>query len=1583
MPTFNTKPTQRVTRSMIPRSVGASDDHARVETGGLRSPPSTDAASQGTSQGSSSRQRAPSARHQDPLRLRSAIQPRLEEAETEAFETILELQELPENDEENRPQLEQDLVKLQRKIASLQVQISLLNGMVPVSPNTNIGSPSPSTSSQFNPANAFKVPADLPRYGKGAKEIRDAGKFLRRFEISLRSCGLDFDGHWERLLPACMVEDYELDFVSRRLLHRQYPWETTKLMFQQHFGNPHLSIKKLCEWNNLNGPVGSETLQEYFDRVASIMGDAGVDGNLKQNALHLLQTLNKELRMHLATASAFSPGSLNTVQQVIDRALDINTTVGVLAAAPHTKHCDLHGTGSHSTAECRAKGSMMPGHKKSTSECSIHGPCGHTTHECRALQQQTKHQAAVPSNAKSPTNNQITCHKCNATGHYANVCPVKTATQANATFSSGKTLQPQHLRLAAVHEDTPAPTTADEQSMLHEDEENAWQAYGTELLTDSQQLRSMHLIDNMYNTTPMREVVVPATVNGICVQALVDSGATNTYISATFVKNHDFPITPASGAISLGKQGANFDRIGYVHADLAIGPKVVKGATLEIFDLPHNGPPICIGMDLFGTLGFSIGGLPLGFPDECPPPDLESLPTPRAPDREEPIAHCAGLNDDCSSSPEHSELQQQMRVQLEPALRSNALIDIHHLCPLPSAVIHIDTPPGQTFYRRQYPLPQTLLPLVQEAVDKWHRDGVITLAPPGTPHNNPLTLAPKKDSCGNWTLKRPCLDPRLINRNMLNDDKFPLPLIDDLFRTMAGKRFFTALDLQAAFHRLPIAPEDQPKLAFTAPDGQHWMFVAAPFGLKTLTSVFQRVMTTIFDGMQDCVVFFVDDILISDRNAHDHLQHVQEAIRRLTAANLILSSAKCRFAQSSIRLLGFVIDEMGKHVDPSKVANVDDWPQPTTGKQVMHYLGMANYLRAHIPLMARLTAPLDRLRQLAVLTDADWTTECDNAWNNLKHALQNHLSLSHVDWSYPLCVATDASNIGLGAVLYQEIAGQRHYILFQARSLNDNERRYSATKRELLAVIFALQRFHQYLWGRQFDLFTDHAALTYMFTQKELNLTILGWFDILLAYTFNIHHRPGIQNILPDHLSRLFTSQSSRSNNASLPDAPFRPDQDAPQRLFRFLNRLDGLQRVDDSERRQQLITDQHALGHFGTRAMVAGIRSLGFDWPTIIPECDQVFRTCTECQRYHVAKKGYHPLQPIHACLPFDHLAIDLMGPLPTTLLQHNYTLVVADVATRFVLLRALKTKLATEVSDALFRIFCDFGFPRILQSDNGREFVNGILHALSKHAGIDHRLITAYHPRANGLAEVSVRTSKHVLQRSFLGQHRQWDLHLPAAQLSINLKVRAFHRSQPFSLMFGHRFNGFRSPTEETSTPLTPPQLQQRVAYLERIVFPGIHIATTEHQRQTKRCFDARHPSADFRFPNGCYVMAADPTSRSALAAKYEGPYKVLRRTRGGTYLLQDRTGVVLPRNYAPSQLKLVAQDQLPTGQSLVVDKILSHSGIGTNLRYLVQWKGKDASHNSWEPYESFDDVACIQQYWQSQRPESSPPRLSSGRG
>jgi len=195
------------------------------------------------------------------------------------------------------------------------------------------------------------------------------------------------------------------------------------------------------------------------------------------------------------------------------------------------------------------------------------------------------------------------------------------------------------------------------------------------------------------------------------------------------------------------------------------------------------------------------------------------------------------------------------------------------------------------------------------------------------------------------------------------------------------------------------------------------------------------------------------------------------------------------------------------------------------------------------------------------------------------------------------------------------------------------------------------------------------------------------------------------------------------------------------------------------------------------------------------------------------------------------------------------------------------------------------------------------------------EHRFSTPYHPRANGLAERAVRITVSSLRKVLHGALHNWVDHHPFTQLFANIKVHSLHLSSPFSLIHGRQFNSFTNhENQDISQPLDEKALQLRLLTMKDLVFPAINLASQTRMKKVAEKFNIKHAfTSKDPFPIGSYVMLKNATKGSKFEATFEGPFKVLRRNKGGAYILQDSTGALLPRNAAPSQMKLIDRGQL----------------------------------------------------------------------
>ena len=345
-----------------------------------------------------------------------------------------------------------------------------------------------------------------------------------------------------------------------------------------------------------------------------------------------------------------------------------------------------------------------------------------------------------------------------------------------------------------------------------------------------------------------------------------------------------------------------------------------------------------------------------------------------------------------------------------------------------------------------------------------------------------------------------------------------LPIIKDIFNSLTGCVIFSTIDCWKSFHQFEVEESSREKTAFTH-KGKRWQFRGAPFGFVNVPSYVQYAISTALSNMPFALVY-VDDIVIGSRSFDEHVHHCTAVLERLNQIDLRINALKCHWAYPSVKLLGNIISPNGTQVDEERITTIAKLPIPKTLRQIQALMGMYNYCRDYIPLFSTIAAPLEKLKSAKDIPAA-WTPEHGKAISKLNAILAERILLSHPDFEKPFFVATDASNVGLGAILYQN-EEQPKYISIVGRALSKSERNYSATKKELLAIVWALKKFHHYLYGTPFTLYTDHRALTYMLTQKEPNSMILNWWDTIMSYNFQVVHKPGLLNILPDAISRLF-----------------------------------------------------------------------------------------------------------------------------------------------------------------------------------------------------------------------------------------------------------------------------------------------------------------------------------------------------------------------------------------------------------------------------------------------------------------------------
>ena len=396
------------------------------------------------------------------------------------------------------------------------------------------------------------------------------------------------------------------------------------------------------------------------------------------------------------------------------------------------------------------------------------------------------------------------------------------------------------------------------------------------------------------------------------------------------------------------------------------------------------------------------------------------------------------------------------------------------------------------------------------------------IRPSHSPWASPVVLARKK----NGDL-RFCIDLRKLNNRTVKD-AHALPRIEDSLDSLNGATIFSSLDLKSGYWQVELEEDSIPLTAFTVGPLGFYECCRMPFGLCNAPATFQRLMESCLGELhlQQCIIY-LDDIIIFSRTPEEHIERIRNVFEKLSQAGLKLKPNKCDLFKKEITYLGHVVSAKGIRTDESKIQAIKDWPQPKTVTEVRSFLGFTNYYRKFVYKYAHVARPLNSLiageNAKKKRQKVTWNDECEQAFQKLKEICTNTPILAYADYKKPFRLNTDASTSGLGAVLYQkQDDDSERVIAFASRTLTKTERNYDAHRLEFLALKWAVtERFHEYLYGGRFEVYTDNNPLTYVLTSAKLDAASQRWVASLANYDFKIHYRSGKSNADADGLSRI------------------------------------------------------------------------------------------------------------------------------------------------------------------------------------------------------------------------------------------------------------------------------------------------------------------------------------------------------------------------------------------------------------------------------------------------------------------------------
>lgn len=845
-----------------------------------------------------------------------------------------------------------------------------------------------------------------------------------------------------------------------------------------------------------------------------------------------------------------------------------------------------------------------------------------------------------------------------------------------------------------------------------------------------------------------------------------------------------------------------------------------------------------------------------------------------------------------------------------------------------SLITHsIDTGDALPIRQRYYRMSPEKQRVLSTELDEMIRLDVVE--PCESPWSSPVLLTPKKDG-----KLRFCLDSRKLNA-ITKKDAYNLPYISEILDNLRDAKYLSSIDLYKSFWQLPLKESDKNKTAFYIPGRGTYRFKTTPFGLTNAPATQQRLVDGLFYGpeFENRVFAFLDDIVLVSSDYDNHIALLTKVYDKLSHANLTINMDKCKFFREELQYLGYVVNSKGLQPDPDKVDAILNFPVPTNPKEVKRFLGTASWYRRFIPNFSALAAPLNKLTSSSKKAPPfTWSQECEEAFTKLKEILITAPVLSCPDYSLPFEVHTDASNYGIGGLLTQTRDGVEHPIAYMSKSLSKQQQNYSITEREALAVLLALEHWRCYLEnGIKFTVFTDHSALKWFLKLQNPTGRLARWGIRLSAFNFDIQHRRGTDNTLPDALSRACPVAALTDNTTTSMTHPQTKDnwylniyngcQHNPTAYPNYIVKHNKLYRYEKNkftimaefewkeviptEARPLIITENHAepmAGHLGIYKTYKRL-SLRYYWPGMHGDVVKFVTACEACIAHK--QTNHAPLglmgKPKECSRPFQMLSIDIVGPLPFSRRQNSYLFVATCCFSKYCLLFPMRNANASTITRLLEdNIFLVHGVPQCVILDNGTQFTSNEMKNLFRKYNIPSVHYTPkYTPQVNTVERYN-KTIVTAVATYINDDQRSWDLHIPKVQFALNSSTSEVTGYTPAFLVYGRELvaDGSHYLNEDIDEIIYQP----RDDYAENLgvlstIFDQVQNALLKAYSRNTRSYNLRRKNVEFNvgdvvWKRTYYQSDKDKYFSKKLAPKYV-KCKVIKKQSPIVYDLVDSQG------------------------------------------------------------------------------------------
>lgn len=747
--------------------------------------------------------------------------------------------------------------------------------------------------------------------------------------------------------------------------------------------------------------------------------------------------------------------------------------------------------------------------------------------------------------------------------------------------------------------------------------------------------------------------------------------------------------------------------------------------------------------------------------------------------------------------------------------------------------------------QRPYPMSPDKRNFVINKVQEMESQGLIE--PSSSSWASPIVLPKKKN--GEYRL---CVDYRKLNERTVSD-AYPMPDLKSLLKKVSGAKVYSTLDLNSGYWQVEVDEASRALTAFMTPKGLYQFKVMA-FGLKNAPATFMRLMDEVLSGYTGvfCQVY-LDDILVYSNDFESHLLHLAKVFERLKIHGLTCQLKKCHFVSPRVEYLGHVLTPEGLERVEEKNVAIEKMERPRTKRQIRQFLGTCGWYSSFVPHFEVIAAPLTDM--LNKNKPFKWSQKEEDAFQLVKKTVCQAPRLSHPDPHRVLCLQTDASDIGLGAVLFQEgTEGRREVIEYASRKLSPTEKKYCTAEKEALGVVWAVGKFRGYLEGKKFKLFTDNSSLQWLNKLSNTKSKLMRWAMLLAGFDYEIHHVPGSENQAPDALSRNPTSEPGLDRE--LPEREFpdcanvverfpvlmalvkdidtstikrwQAEDSACTEMMVWLNSCcttsEGVPKefkmcyknfrleqgvlmysshisnlasviVIPKSRANEILGkfhDDKEAGHPGREETYNSIRQRFF-WVSMRRDIAKYVRTCSICASTKASNhKADSTMRGRRPHQPWEVIALDIMGPYPRTSKGKTNILVVTDLFTRWIEAFAIPEATTNRIVSLLHsEVFSRYGYPRCILSDNGSQFTSRQWKNAIAQWGVEHWTTPVYGPRANP-TERRNQELKRVLRVHLCdNEHKRWDQYLPDSLLALRQRVNRVTGYSPAELFLGRRIH------------------------------------------------------------------------------------------------------------------------------------------------------------------------------------------------